>query len=128
MESIIVLFANLVLMILNCIQSLAALYPKTLLSIRQSDPAIINLLNVIKDCTLVYLEGFNFMFTLRFILMWFPNVNPFIQPFYIVHVVTQPFYEHFQKWVPRLFGIDFSFLVCSYAITYTINFLTKLKF
>lgn len=128
MEIILGLFASLGLMILDCIEGFVPFCSKTLFTIRENDPAVINFLNILKDSLIVYLQGYNLFFTLQFVLYWFPNVNPFIQPFYIVRVVTNPFLEFVRKRLPPLFGFDLSFLVCSSILTYSINFLTKFKF
>jgi uncharacterized protein YggT (Ycf19 family) len=114
--------------VLNWVEAFLNIFDNTLFTIRSSDPAIINLLNYLKDGFVIYLQAFNTMFTLRFVLMWFPTLNPFIQPYYIVRVITEPPIEWVRKRIPPLLGMDFSFLICSYAISYGIKYLTLFKF
>jgi uncharacterized protein YggT (Ycf19 family) len=85
-------------------------------------------LNFCKDCLLIYLHGFNLFFTLRFVLAWFPNINPFVQPYYIVRVITQPYIGFVAKRIPRLFGVDISFLACSLILSQVMDSLSRLKF
>ena len=94
---------------------------------KEDIPHAINLLNITKDCLVIYLQIYNTFFLLRFILLWFPNINPFIQPYYIIRVFTQPFLDFIEERLPKLFGLDLSFLVCSISIQVTINFLKNLK-
>lgn len=91
------------------------------------NPDFVDFLRFSKDSLLIWLEAFNFAFTLRFTLMWFPNINPFIQPYYIVRVITEPYLGFVQKRLPRLFGVDVSFLVCSLLLGQFIDFLRTIK-
>jgi uncharacterized protein YggT (Ycf19 family) len=126
MESILLFLAQPFFLVFNLLIHLKVFFSTEFLYLK--DPAIINLLNFCKDCLVIYLEGYNLMFTLRFILFWFPNVNPFVAPYYIVRVLTQPFIEWVEKRLPRVFGLDLSFLVCSIALGMSINYLTNFKF
>ena len=96
--------------------------------IRSSDPIVAETANILKDAIVLYLGGFNTAMTLRFLLMWFPNINPFIQPYYIIRVITEPKIEWVRKRIPKIFGMDLSFLVLSYAITYAVKYLTMFRF
>jgi uncharacterized protein YggT (Ycf19 family) len=61
-------------------------------------------------------------------LSWFPNINPFIAPYYAVRVATQPYIDFVAKRIPRLFGQDVSFFVCSFMLNYVLENLSRLKF
>jgi uncharacterized protein YggT (Ycf19 family) len=126
MESILLFLAQPFFLLFNLLIHLKVFFSTGFLNLK--DPAMINLLYFCKDCLLIYLQGYNLIFTLRFILAWFPNINPFVAPYYIVRVLTQPFIDWVEKRLPRVFGIDFSFLVCSVALGMSINYLTNLKF
>ena len=128
MESILLFLAQPFFLLFNLLFNFRVFFSTTLLNLKEDMPAMIVVLNFLKDCLLIYLQGYNLLFTLRFILYWFPNINPFVAPYYIVRVLTQPFIDKVEKRLPRIFGIDFSFLVCSFAISMSINFLTKFKF
>lgn len=76
----------------------------------------------------ILLRCFNAIFTLRFVLAWFPNVNPFIAPYYAVRVATQPYIDFVAKRIPKIFGQDISFFVCSFILTYALENLPKIRF
>jgi uncharacterized protein YggT (Ycf19 family) len=126
MESILLFLAQPFFLLSYFVIHLKAFFSTGFLDLE--DPATIDFLNYCKDCLLIYLKGYELMFTLRFVLIWFPNVNPFVAPAYIVRVVTQPFIGFIAKRLPHVFGLDLSFLVCSIILTFALYFLTHLKF
>jgi len=128
MESILLFLAQPFFLFFNLLINLKIFFSTGFLSLKEDVPAIINILNFLKDCLLIYLQGYNLIFTLRFILAWFPNINPFVAPYYIIRVLTQPFIDWVEKRLPRVFGIDLSFLVCSVALGMSINYLSTFKF
>lgn len=91
-------------------------------------PIVIDLLNYILHNILLLLRLFNVFFTLRFMLAWFPNINPFIAPYYVVRVATQPYIDYVAKRIPYVFGQDVSFLVCSMLLNYALDVLPKIHF
>jgi len=91
-------------------------------------PIVIDLLNYILQNVLLLLRLFNVFFTLRFMLAWFPNINPFIAPYYVVRVATQPYIDYVAKRIPYVFGQDVSFLVCSILLNYALDVLPKIHF
>lgn len=91
-------------------------------------PIVIDLLNYILHNILLLLRLFNVFFTLRFMLAWFPNINPFIAPYYVVRVATQPYIDYVAKRIPYVFGQDVSFLVCSILLNYALDVLPKIHF
>lgn len=128
MESILLFLAQPFFLFFDLLINLKIFFSTGFVSLKQDVPAIINILNFLKDCLLIYLQGYNLIFTLRFILAWFPNINPFVAPYYIIRVLTQPFIDWVEKRLPRVFGIDLSFLVCSVALGMSINYLSTFKF
>ena len=128
MESILLFLAQPFFLFFNLLINLKIFFSTGFLSLKEDVPAIINILNFLKDCLLIYLQGYNLIFTLRFILAWFPNINPFVVLYYIIRVLTQPFIDWVEKRLPRVFGIDLSFLVCSVALGMSINYLSTFKF
>nr|YP_002327482.1 hypothetical protein RF19 [Vaucheria litorea]ACF70899.1 hypothetical protein RF19 [Vaucheria litorea] len=98
-------------------------------SVLKSDyPMFIDLLNYILHNLVLLLRLFNVFFTLRFMLAWFPNINPFIAPYYVVRVATQPYIDYVAKRIPYIFGQDVSFLVCSILLNYALDVLPKIHF
>lgn len=128
MESILLFLAQPFLLFFNLVFNFRVFFSTTLLNLKEDMPAMIVVLNFLKDCLLIYLQGYNLVFTLRFVLAWFPNINPFVAPYYIVRVLTQPIIDWVEKRLPRIFGIDLSFLVCSFALSMSINYLSTFKF
>lgn len=128
MESILLFLAQPFFLFFDFLVNLKLFLSTSFLNLKEDVPIIINFLNFSKDCLLIYLQGYNLIFTLRFILAWFPNINPFVAPYYIVRVLTQPFIEWVEKRLPRVFGIDLSFLVCSLALGLSINYLSTFTF
>jgi uncharacterized protein YggT (Ycf19 family) len=128
MESIILFLAQPFFLFFNLLINLKIFFSTGFVSLKEDVPGIINILNFLKDCLLIYLQGYNLIFTLRFILAWFPNINPFVAPYYIIRVLTQPFIDWVEKRLPKVFGIDLSFLVCSVALGMSINYLSTFKF
>jgi uncharacterized protein YggT (Ycf19 family) len=126
MESILLFLAQPFFLLFNLLIHLKVFFSTGFLNLK--DPAVINLLSFCKDCLVIYLQGYDLIFTLRFILAWFPNINPFVAPYYIIWVLTQPFIEWVGKRLPRVFGIDLSFLVCSLILSMSTNYLTNFKF
>ncbi len=92
------------------------------------DPAVINLLNLLKDCLLVYVRGLNFMFLLRFMLFWFPNINPYVAPYYIVLATTDPLLDRVSSYIPKLFNLDFSYIILTLGLNWLQDYLAKFSF
>ena len=114
--------------VLNWVEVFLNISNNMLFSIRTSSPAFLTLLNYLKDAFVVFLQMYNTLFTMRFVLMWFPNINPFIQPYYIIYTLTEPPIKLIRDYVKPMFGIDFSFIICSYAIFYLTVGLIRFKF
>lgn len=99
------------------------------LALKQQYPEqIFDFLNLIKDSFLVFLEKYTLVWNLRFILMWFPNINPYIQPFYTVVLATQPYLNFIRANLPTPFGWDLSFLVAGVLLEFLRSFLPKIQF
>lgn len=128
MESILLFLAQPLFLLFDLLVNFKIFFSTNFLSLKQNVPISINLLNFLKDCLLIYLQGYNLIFTLRFILAWFPNINPFVAPVYVIRVLTQPFIGWVEKRLPRVFGLDLSFLVCSLILTLSINYLSTFYF
>jgi len=94
---------------------------------KEAFPETIEILRFLIAATATYLRFFYLFFVLRLLLYWFPNVNPYIIPYYSVIVVTKPYLDFFSRALPRLFGMDFSFMFVTTIITILINFFDHLK-
>lgn len=94
----------------------------------ETSPDSVDALRFLKFALVIYLNIFYLFYLLRLVLYWFPNYNPYLPPFYILVVVTQPALTFFEETVPRLFGIDFSFIIVTLLITTSIKVLENLYF
>lgn len=65
------------------------------------------------------------MLVLRTTTMWFPNINPYQQPFYTFNQLTDPYLNAFKGWLPTVFGIDLSVTLAFAAMQAAIKALTK---
>eukprot|EP00927_Polykrikos_kofoidii_P058883 TRINITY_DN53717_c0_g1_i1.p1 TRINITY_DN53717_c0_g1~~TRINITY_DN53717_c0_g1_i1.p1 ORF type:complete len:233 (+),score=18.99 TRINITY_DN53717_c0_g1_i1:63-761(+) len=78
--------------------------------------------------TLNFCKIYVAMLVLRITIMWFPNVNPYRQPFYSMIQLTDPYLNLFRGWIPPIFGIDLSVLLAFVVIQAVIDTLTVSPF
>merc|ERR550537_1164618 len=64
------------------------------------------------------------LLVLRITIMWFPNINPYRQPFYSMIQLTDPYLNLFRGWMPPIFGIDLSVILAFVVIQAVIDTLT----
>lgn len=67
------------------------------------------------------LQIYYWVLTVRAVLNWFANINPFIQPWYILLEAADPYFKLFERWLPVLFGIDLSYIVAFSILEFIIN-------
>lgn len=85
-------------------------------------------------CLMLRLSTLNFckiymaMLVLRITIMWFPNINPYRQPFYSMIQLTDPYLNLFRGWMPPIFGIDLSVILAFVVIQAVIDGLTVSPF
>lgn len=128
MENILLFLAQPFFLIFNLLVNLKVFLSINFLNLKEDVPAIINVLNFCKDTFAIYLTGYRLFFTLKFLLMWFPNINPFIAPYYIVYVLTEPLLAKIREYIPPIFGIDLSFILATLGIDLLANYLLKFHF
>ena len=75
-----------------------------------------------------FLGYFSFLISLRFALLWFPNINPYMQPFFIIRTLTDFYVFSFESLVPPIFGMDLSLLSSSLFLEWFIKFLGSFTF
>ena len=63
---------------------------------------------ILQQSLLMFFKFYNFLITLRLTVTWFPNFNPFVQPFYLLSKMTDPYLRLFRGLLPPIFGIDLS--------------------
>jgi uncharacterized protein YggT (Ycf19 family) len=128
METMLYLITQSLFSIIDLLTKIELKFLDNFLILKTDFPIIIEILNYMVENLVILLRCFNAIFTLRFMLAWFPNVNPFIAPYYAVRVATQPFIDFIGKRLPKIFGQDVSFFVCSFILTYALENLPKLRF
>lgn len=128
METLFSLATQGLILLIDLVIKLEISFLKNFLILKTDFPIIIDILNYIMENLVILLRCFNAIFTLRFVLAWFPNVNPFIAPYYAVRVATQPYIDFVAKRIPKIFGQDISFFVCSFILTYALENLPKIRF
>lgn len=128
METLFSLATQGLILLLDLVIKLEVSFLRNFLILKTDFPIIIDILNYMMENLVILLRCFNAIFTLRFVLAWFPNVNPFIAPYYAVRVATQPYIDFVAKRIPKIFGQDISFFVCSFILTYALENLPKIRF
>jgi len=82
---------------------------------------------VLSEAMLMFLKIYNLLITLRLTLVWFPNFNPYIQPFVFLLKFVDPFLRIFRGFLPSVFGIDFSPLLALTFLQALSEFLQNLR-
>mmetsp|Transcript_122476 Transcript_122476/g.305849 ORF Transcript_122476/g.305849 Transcript_122476/m.305849 type:complete len:237 (+) Transcript_122476:85-795(+) len=93
--------------------------PATFQSFASSNVGLMMRLSTLNFCK-IYLA----MLVLRITIMWFPNINPYRQPFYSMIQLTDPYLNLFRGWMPPIFGIDLSVILAFVVIQAVIDTLT----
>ena len=65
-------------------------------------------LNILLTSVVNLLQSYLVLLVLRITLTWFPNINWFVQPFYSISLLSDPFIKLFRGLLPSLFGMDIS--------------------
>mmetsp|Transcript_14114 Transcript_14114/g.40339 ORF Transcript_14114/g.40339 Transcript_14114/m.40339 type:complete len:241 (-) Transcript_14114:84-806(-) len=97
--------------------------PAAFKAFSQSDVAMMLRLSTLNFCK-IYMA----MLGLRITIMWFPNINPYRQPFYSMIQLTDPYLNLFRGWMPPIFGIDLSVILAFVVIQAVIDTLTVSPF
>jgi len=63
---------------------------------------------VLQESTLALFKCYRLLLALRLTLIWFPYINPFIEPYYSLTLLTDPYLRIFRELIPRFFSIDIS--------------------
>nr|WRW10706.1 hypothetical protein ASMI152 [Ascoseira mirabilis] len=84
--------------------------------------------NLIIDFMIMALQQFYWTLTLRFSVQWFPNINPYIFPAYMLLEATDFYLEEFKNLVPSLLGMDMSGMLAFLCLEYMIRTLEAIKF
>ena len=55
-----------------------------------------------------FIEFYEWIISVRVVLYWFPNFNPYSFPFSIITYTSMPFLKAFNNLLPAMFGMDLS--------------------
>eukprot|EP00929_Paragymnodinium_shiwhaense_P112915 TRINITY_DN81187_c0_g1_i1.p1 TRINITY_DN81187_c0_g1~~TRINITY_DN81187_c0_g1_i1.p1 ORF type:complete len:238 (-),score=45.07 TRINITY_DN81187_c0_g1_i1:45-758(-) len=104
---------------LRMLRGAAVAMPAGLEAFQQSSIGFMLRLTLLQICK-IYMA----MLVLRITVMWFPNINPYRQPFYSMMQLTDPYLNLFRGWMPPIFGIDLSVILAFVVIQAVIDTLT----
>lgn len=94
----------------------------------QSFPDFVAALRFLKLGLYIYAQVFELFLVFRLVIYWLPGFNPYIPPFYLVLATTDPIIRAISKRLPRILGLDLSFLLLSFGLSYFIKILADFKF
>lgn len=104
---------------LRMLRGAAVAMPAGMEAFQQSSVGFMLRLTLLQICK-IYMA----MLVLRITVMWFPNINPYRQPFYSMMQLTDPYLNLFRGWMPPIFGIDLSVILAFVVIQAVIDTLT----
>ena len=76
--------------------------------------------------TVLFLKTYYWALTLRFIVQWFPNVNPYIHPLFGLIAITDIFLKEFEGLLPPVFGMDLSAMMAFVCLEWMIRTLESI--
>lgn len=128
MESIFALIKEAFLFIYNGSVYLQSYLLNNLDHLNQSFPVLVSAIRFLKQGLFIYLQAFELFLVCRLVFYWLPGINPYSPPFYIVTSTTDPILRYLSKRLPRVLGMDFSFLLLSLSVRFFIQALSDFKF
>lgn len=76
--------------------------------------------------TVMFLKGYYWALSIRFLVQWFPNVNPYIHPMFGLIALTDIFLKEFQGLIPTIFGMDLSAMMAFICLEWMIRTLESI--
>jgi YggT family protein len=73
-----------------------------------------------------FLKFYIILLTIRVYITWFPNINVWVQPFYSIGKMTDPYLRVFRGIIPTLIGFDLSPLLGFIFLTFLIDIFSSL--
>lgn len=95
---------------------------------RSQPPQLFDFLNNVVLAMLTFLRNYIYVWNLRFILLWFPNINPYIMPYYVLVVMTQPLVDFIRANVPRPFNWDPGYFLGGALLDLLLWYLPQIEF
>lgn len=96
---------------------------------KQSQPPILfDIMNNLVVMVLTFLRNYIYLWNMRFILLWFPNLNPYIMPWYVLVVMTQPLVDFVRANVPKPMNWDPSYFIGGAILDLLLWYLPQIEF
>lgn len=76
--------------------------------------------------TSMFLKAFYWALSTRFLVQWFPNVNPYIHPMFGLIAITDIFLKEFEGLIPIIFGMDLSAMLAFVCLEWMIRTLDSI--
>lgn len=112
----------------SLVKLLTDLFELPFLVILHFFPGLVTAVNFSLRVLYFFIRALTLIIMLRFTLWWFPNINPYIQPFYIITYTTAPLFDTLDRVFPKIFGIDPSIILVSTALEHILRYLDGLRF
>ncbi len=74
-------------------------------------PTLIPLINESFLIMYFFMRFIIFLLNMRYILFLFPNLNPYIQPWFFIELATRPLIRFSEILFPKIFGFDASLFI-----------------
>ncbi|CAM9089938.1 unnamed protein product [Discosporangium mesarthrocarpum] len=73
-------------------------------------------------------KGYYWILTARLALQWFPNINPYIQPWFVLIHATDWYLECFEDLLPVILGFNMDAILGFTFLEYLLRTLETIKF
>ena len=76
--------------------------------------------------TVMFLKGYYWALSIRFVVQWFPNINPYIHPLFGLIAITDIFLKEFEDLLPPILGMDLSAMMAFLCLEWMIRTLDSI--
>nr|QSV12712.1 cofactor assembly complex c subunit CCB3 [Phaeophyceae sp.] len=77
---------------------------------------------------ILFFYVFSYALTLRMLVLWFPNINPYKKPTIYLFISTNFYVSLFERILPRITGVDLAPILAMLSISYVIKSLEFLRY
>lgn len=74
----------------------------------------------------LFLKGYYWALSIRFVVQWFPNINPYIHPLFGLIAITDIFLKEFEDLLPPILGMDLSAMMAFLCLEWMIRTLDSI--
>lgn len=101
---------------------------KEYLVLKENIPEIVFFLSLLRDILLLCVKAYQVILLFEFLISYFPRVNPYTAPFYIIRILTAPVLNLIRERIPHVLGFDISFISLNLFLDFLIRTLPTIKF